>query len=82
MRCWLAFGAIFCAQPPVFASTTQKKDRQLAVTNLCPIYETLSKSEYDAVLAFKRFLNERLVRSGALLETYLFGSVTGAGVQA
>lgn len=52
--------------------------------NLLGMVHTIleAKSEYDAVLAFKRFLYERLVRSGALLETYLFGSVTGAGVQA
>jgi AcrR family transcriptional regulator len=41
-----------------------------------------TKSEYAAVLAFKRFLNERLLRSGVLLETRLFGSVTGAGGRA
>lgn len=41
-----------------------------------------ARSDYDAVLAFKRFLNERLLRSGALLERALFGSVTGIGAQA
>ncbi len=40
-----------------------------------------ARSDYDAVLAFKCFLNQRLLRSGALLERALFGSATGTGAQ-
>ena len=73
LRRWLAFSPIFCFQPPTFAPTTQKKDRQLAVNEPRPISETLSCTGLKVVpnIVDKQLQNTQKEGAPYELDSYL-----------